>query len=176
MTSGPGRVEFALTNGCIRPWRVEDQESLARHANNRKIWRNLRDTFPHPYTEGDAREYIARHAAAPDVSNLAIEVDGEAAGGIGLRVGAEGDAELGYWLGEAHWGRGIMTDAVTAITAYGLETLGLRRIHADVFEWNAASMRGLEKAGYRLEARHENAIVKDGETVDELVYVRGTLD
>src|SRR5690606_7656580 len=114
--------EFQLTGALVRPWRWGDEASLVRHANNRKVWRNLLDTFPHPYTEADAREWLERRATpeAP-VTNFAIEVDGEAAGGIGLRLGedvARRSAEIGYWLGEAHWGRGIATEAVRALTDY----------------------------------------------------------
>ena len=83
---------------------------------------------------------------------------------------ARHSAELGYWLGEPYWGRGVMTEAVVAVTTYGLEQLGLVRIFATPFEWNLASCRVLEKGGYTLEGRHQKAVTKDGQTIDELMY------
>ncbi len=107
------------------------------------------------------------------MTHFAIEVEGEAAGSIGLELGedvARRSAEIGYWLGEAHWGRGIATEAVRTVTAYGFEQLDLVRIFANVFAWNPASMRVLEQAGYVLEGRLRSAVTKDGETIDQLAY------
>ena len=94
---------------------MDDAESLARHADNRAIWRNLLDGFPNPYTKDDARAFLETRVGQEPVTNLAIEVLGEAAGSVGIHM--QGDvgrrsAEIGYWLGQAHWGRGIMTEAV----------------------------------------------------------------
>ncbi|MFA7249774.1 MAG: GNAT family N-acetyltransferase [Dehalococcoidia bacterium] len=157
----------------LRPWRDEDAPALAGHANNRNVSRNLRDHFPYPYTDADAREFLARRVSQAIPENLAIEAGGGAAGGIALRSGQDvnrGTAEIGYWLAEPHWGRGIMTEAARAITAYGIERLSLRRIEAGVFERNLASARVLEKAGYVLEGRLRRAVIKDGEVMDTLVY------
>src|SRR5688500_13940703 len=113
-------AEFLLTNALLRPWRTGDEESLVRHANNRNVWRNLRDAFPHPYTLADARQYIERQVSESKSLGFAIEVHGEAAGGIALHPQqdvARRSAEIGYWLGETHWGRGIMTEAVQTMTA-----------------------------------------------------------
>ena len=112
------------------------------------------------------------HAKDSDTT-FAIEVDGEASGGIGLRIQtdvARRSAEIGYWLGEAHWGRGIMTEAVRELTAYGFQHFDLVRIYALVFEWNPTSMRVLEKAGYRFESRRRKAVTKEGQTIDDVVY------
>lgn len=120
-------VEFEIAGARLRLWRSEDVDALVRHANNRKIWRNVLDSFPHPYTEADAVEYIERVVPAADGVVLAIEVEGEAAGSIGLHVQSgvsRHSAEIGYWLGEAHWGKGITTEAVRVVTRYGLEELG----------------------------------------------------
>jgi [ribosomal protein S5]-alanine N-acetyltransferase len=166
-------MELRQHHAFLRPWRVGDEESLVRHANNRKVWRNLRDAFPHPYTLADAQAYLAGQHGDDPVSSFAIEVEGEAAGGIGLHLQSDVEwrsAEIGYWLGEAHWGKGIMTEAVRAVTAYGFAQLDLVRIYANVFEWNPASMRVLEKAGYALEGRLRKAITKDGQTIDSLLY------
>lgn len=166
-------MEIALARGRIRSFRPDDAASLARHANSRAVWRNVRDHFPHPYTVEDAALWIERCREALPETQFAIEVDGEAAGGIGFFLQRDVErrsAEIGYWLGEAHWGRGVMTDAVRAATAYGFATFGLIRIYAMVFAWNAASCRVLEKAGYTLEGRLRRAVVKDGQVLDQLLY------
>ena len=159
-----------LSNALLRPWRVSDAASLARHANNRNVSRNLRDGFPFPYTEADAREFIEIHVVP---TNWAIEVAGEAVGDIVLHPRTDvlrHTAEVGYWLGEAYWGAGTMTEAVRAVTAYGVEHLSLARIDASVFARNLASARVLEKAGYHLEARLRKQFIKDGEVIDGLLY------
>jgi hypothetical protein len=102
-------MEIELKTCVIRPWRPGDEESLVAHANNYSVWRNLRDRFPHPYTTDDAREWIRRMCEESLQTNFAIVVDGEAAGGIGLVLNGDihrCSAEIGYWLGEAFWGRG----------------------------------------------------------------------
>src|SRR5947209_2302263 len=100
-------------------------------------------------------------------------VGGEAVGGIGVELGRDvfyRSAEIGYWLGEPYWGRGIATEALRAITECAFMTFDLCRLQAGVFEWNPASMRVLEKAGFTLEARHRKNVTKDGETIDRVVY------
>ncbi|MGH7527914.1 MAG: GNAT family N-acetyltransferase [Gemmatimonadales bacterium] len=157
----------------IRSWRPGDAPSLARHADNRKIWLNLRDHFPHPYTLAHAETWIAQAARGNPESHFAIEVNAEAAGGVGLMFQEDVDrysAELGYWLDEVHWGRGIMTSAVRRFTEYAFATFDLQRVFATVFEWNAASCRVLEKAGYQLEGRLRRAVVKDGQVLDQFMY------
>ena len=157
----------------LRPWRFGDEEALARHADNIKIARYLSGAFPHPYTRSDARAFIRSIESTKPPRTLAIEVDGEPCGSIGLVPGAdiyEHSAELGYWLGEAYWGQGIMTVATRAITNYGFNDLGFRRIYATVFASNLASARVLEKAGYRFEGRRRNAVIKFGELMDDLLY------
>jgi RimJ/RimL family protein N-acetyltransferase len=159
----------------VRSWREGDAPALARHADNRKIWLNIRDQFPHPYTLADARAWVHLASAAVPETSFAIEVDGEAAGGVGLELQEDVhrcSAELGYWLGEAHWGRGIMSEAVRAFTPWAFDTFDLMRIYACVFEWNPSSRRVLEKAGFELEGRLRKAAIKDGQVLDELLYAR----
>ena len=166
-------MELELASGRIREWRPEDAASLARHADNRNIWRNVRDHFPHPYTVADAETWIQRTTSERPPTQLAIEVDGEAAGGIGVFLQRDVErrsAELGYWLGEAHWGRGLMTEAVRRFTAAVFDAFDLLRIYAVVFEWNPASCRVLEKAGFALEGRLRKAVVKDGVVLDQFLY------
>ena len=104
-------MELPLTHCTIRDWRRGDEPSLVRHADNRNLWINLRDRFPHPYTKRDAAQWMAYVRAGPPDTNFAVVVDGEAAGSIGFVVQPDVHrlaAEIGYWLGEAYWGRGIM--------------------------------------------------------------------
>ena len=166
-------MHIELSRCVVRQWRVTDAVPLARHANSRRIWLNLRDAFPHPYTVADADAFLAHVTTRTPPTHFAIEVNGEAAGGIGFNLQSDVNrlsAELGYWLGEAHWGRGIMTEAVRAVTAHGFDALGVRRIFALPFAANAASARVLEKAGYRLEGVMREAVIKDGRITDQLLY------
>lgn len=157
----------------VRSWRTSDVDALARHADNRKIWLNLRDAFPHPYTRTDAQRFIrATRERVPETA-FAIAVDEEAVGGIGFVMHADVErvsAEIGYWLAEPLWGRGIATEALVAVTRYAIETHGLTRIYAVPFAWNAASCRVLEKAGYALEGRLRRSAVKDGRIIDQMQY------
>jgi RimJ/RimL family protein N-acetyltransferase len=166
-------MEIRLSRCALRPWQQGDEESLIHHANNRKIWLNVRDAFPHPYTMDDAVEWI-KGANPPDsITNFAIVVDGAAVGGVGMILKEDiysRSAEIGYWLGEEFWGRGIVTEAVRAIVDYAFENFDLCRLYAGVLEWNPASMRVLEKAGFQLEARLRKAVTKDNQTMDEFIY------
>ena len=166
-------MQLTLKSCEVRSYKTADAESLARHADNRKIWLNLRDAFPHPYTTKDAREFIrsARHRS-PE-STFAIAVGGEAVGSVGfvLRHDVERvSAEIGYWLGEPFWGRGIATDALMAATDYAITTHALTRIYALPFAWNVASCRVLEKAGYALEGRLRRSAIKNGVITDQMQY------
>jgi ribosomal-protein-alanine N-acetyltransferase len=166
-------MEITLSTCTLRPWQPGDEPSLVHHANNRNIWKNLRDLFPHPYTFDDAVRWIETGSKRDGTLNFAIVVDGSAVGGIGLVFDDDAvahTAEIGYWLGEEFWGRGIATEAVRAVTQFGITHCGLDRVYAGVFEWNYASMRVLEKAGYRLESRNRKSVVKDGSVIDEIVY------
>jgi [ribosomal protein S5]-alanine N-acetyltransferase len=162
-----------LSRSTIRPPRLEDANSLAAHANNRKIWRNLRDLMPHPYAETDAVGFIERTMAQPRPTSFIIDVDGAAVGAIGLKLKDDIErigAELGYWLSEAYWGRGILSEAVPAFTQWALKEFQLTRLEAIVFEGNAASARVLEKAGYVLEGTMRRSAIKDGQVIDRWLY------
>jgi [ribosomal protein S5]-alanine N-acetyltransferase len=158
----------------LRPWEERDVASLATNANDRRVWENLRDRFPHPYGHAEASSWVAFATAQPaPVSLFAVTLRDEAIGAIGLERFDDvhrGTAEIGYWLGVAHWGRGYATDAATALTAYGFETLGLERIQAGVYDWNPASARVLVKAGYTFEGRMRRHVMKDGKLGDVLLY------
>ena len=161
--------------GVVRTWRADDANSLAKHANNRRVWANLRDRFPSPYTLEDADAWLRHCVRTVPATDFAIDVHGEAVGGIGLvlRTDVERvDAEIGYWLGEAHWGHGVMSGAVQAFTPWALERFNLARLHAHVFSFNGASARVLEKAEYVLEGRLRQSALKDGTLIDQLLYAR----
>ena len=154
---------------------MDDAESLVKHANNRKVWLGLRDLFPHPYTIEDAHEFLQKKIAEQSATIFCIEIDGAAVGGIGFHSGQDvhrQTATVGYWLGEQFWGRGIMTEAVTAVTYFCFDNFPLRRISAEVFANNPASARVLEKAGFIFEGRLKNHVVKEGQVLDSLPYAR----
>src|SRR5436190_12761873 len=140
----------------IRKFREEDAEAVQRYANNGKIWLNLRDMFPHPYTLENAREFMALVAGQKPLTTFAIASEAEAIGCIGLRLGEDvhrKTAELGYWLGEPFWGRGITTAAVAAFTDWAFLNFDLERIYSEPFAENTACTRVLVKAGFTREAR-----------------------
>jgi [ribosomal protein S5]-alanine N-acetyltransferase len=166
-------VHLPLGSCIVRDWAAGDLPSLVRHANNRHVWINLRDRFPHPYTEMNARDFLAHVSQQDPTTVWAIEVDGEAAGAIGLVIMTDVErvsAEVGYWLGEAYWGRGVTTAALRAVTTEAFRRFPLRRIFALPFADNAPSIRVLEKAGYTLEGRTPESAVKDGVIRDQLMY------
>ena len=129
--------------------------------------------FPHPYTAAAADAWLSEVATHHLLTSFAIEVDGEAVGGIGLQPGVDVhrlSAEIGYWLGEGVWGRGIATAALRTITPWAFAELDLERIWAGVFATNPASMRVLEKSGYVREGVLRRAVIKDGQVLDQVVY------
>ncbi|AKC88183.1 GNAT family N-acetyltransferase [Pseudoxanthomonas suwonensis] len=156
---------FALAGEgfVLRAWRQDDLEALLRHADDPLVPRGLSDRFPHPYTRADGEAFLAGRVVDLDQPVLAIEIGGEACGGIGARVGrgerAHG-AELGYWLGRAHWGQGWMTRVVAAYLDWLVPALGLRRVEANVLDANPASARVLEKNGFREEGLRRGAVLK----------------
>jgi [ribosomal protein S5]-alanine N-acetyltransferase len=166
-------MEIQLTQCTIRSYRWGDEAAIVRHANNRKVSRNLTNAFPHPYTMEAARAWLERATTQNPETDFAITLEDEVIGGIGLKLKDDvhhRGAEIGYWLGESHWGRGIMPEAVRALTDWGFAAFDLVRISAVVFEHNTASMRVLEKAGYQFEARLRRNITKEGRTFDGMIY------
>jgi len=154
----------------LRPLDDKDSVELALLANNKKIWDNLRDFIPFPYTIDDAIFFINLVKQEKPRMTFAIEFEGHFCGVIGL-VGLNDvyrkSAEIGYWIGEPFWNKGIATVAVKLITDYGFDELGLMRIHTGVFENNIGSMKVLEKNGYKKEGVFEKAIIKNGQILNE---------
>ena len=166
-------MEIRIDPWKLRPWQPRDVDALVKYANNYAIWRNLRDTFPHPYTETDAREWSQRPNQSEPLTNLGIATADEAIGSIGLTLQDDvhfRSGEVGYWLGEPFWGQGIATRALRAFSEYAFANFDLVRLYAIVFAWNPASARVLEKAGFNFEARMRNSATKAGSTVDEFLY------
>ncbi|MCL2560943.1 MAG: GNAT family N-acetyltransferase [Rikenellaceae bacterium] len=164
-----------MTDFTLRPYREADVASLAKYADNYNVARFLRNAFPHPYTEKDGQQFIASIIGDSPTKVFAIDMEGEAVGAIGLFPQtdvSEKSAELGYWLGEPFWGRGIVTRAIGQMVEYGLRTWDITRIFATPFSINVASQRVLEKAGFTLEARLRDAFYKNGEYMDELIYTK----
>ena len=166
-------MQRQFNNFSLRPLRADDAPSLAEYGNNHNVWRNLRDRFPHPLTLADTQRYIEVTLRQAPGTVFAIEVNEKAVGVVGLTLG-EGErrhaAELSYWLGEPYWGRGIVTVAVEAVTAYSIKDLGLSRIESYVFSWNPASARILEKLGFVREGVLRRSVIKDGVLLDRWLY------
>lgn len=160
---------------CLRPWEQKDAAGLAHHADNPRIAATLRDGFPSPYTLADANRFLVMASRPSSGLLLAIDLDGDAIGGIGITPMKDvyrRTAEIGYWLAEPFWGKGIATGAVAAIVPLAFEYFDIIRLQAGVFASNPASMRVLEKCGFVREAVHKNAVTKNGVVMDEVVYVR----
>lgn len=157
----------------IRNWQPSDAGALAKYADNRNIWLRLRDAFPHPYGLDEAQAFLAKAAAQDPTTYFAIASDKEAIGGIGIMRGEDVHrltAELGYWLAEPYWGRGIMTRCVETFCTYAFSAFQLQRIHAEPYADNHASAKVLEKAGFCLEGRMRSNVIKDGRILDQLLY------
>ncbi len=166
-------MHIPTAHGLLRPWEWEDAPQLVALANNRRISQHMRDMFPFPYTQEDADRWLTVAGKFEPPRNFAIVVDNKAVGGIGLVLQEDvhrRTAEVGYWLGQPYWGRGITAGAVLALCEYAFATFDLCRLYAGVFDGNTASCRVLEKAGFTFEARLRAAITKDGRTRDELIY------
>ena len=166
-------MQLNLKDCVLRSWQLEDAAAVQRHADNRRIWLNVRDMFPHPYRLADAEAFMKLIVGSEPETVVAIATASEAIGCIGLRLGEDvhrKTAELGYWLAEPFWGRGIMSEAVVAFTRHAFNTLDLVRIYAEPFANNRASARVLEKAGFILEGRLRSNVCKDGQVLDSLIY------
>ena len=170
---GVSAMRIDIGEWQLRSFRPGDAASLAKYANNRNVSRNLRDRFPFPYHIGDAEAFIRLASEQDHETIFAIASDAEAIGGIGLELYDDvhrRSAQVGYWLGEPFWGRGIATLALQAITDYAFAQFDLARVYAYVYEWNPASARVLEKVGYEYEGRLRKSITKDEQTIDQWLY------
>ncbi len=157
----------------LRPWQTDDLESLVINANNPNIAKFMTDAFPHPYTHEAGLSFLSFATQGNPTHIFAIEVEGKAAGGIGIHPQSDimrKNAELGYWLGENYWGRGIISLAIPQMLDFAFKTYDITRVYARPFGNNPASARVLEKCGFVLEATIHQNIFKNGEFLDELIY------
>jgi RimJ/RimL family protein N-acetyltransferase len=167
-------ITLARGPAVVREWTEGDAAELVAQANDRRVSDHLRDAFPHPYGPEDARRFLALARERVPPSLFAIVADGRIAGGIGyVRYGdvERAGAEVGYWLGVSHWGRGLATAALQALTdhAFGAHA-DLRRLWAVPFATNPASARVLEKAGFTREGTLRQSAVKHGRVLDQWIY------
>ncbi|MEL6251265.1 MAG: GNAT family protein [Bacteroidota bacterium] len=157
----------------LRSLKIADAAPMALLANNKKIWDNVRDYMPYPYGEQNGREFIEMVHEEERPLTFGISYKGRLAGVISL-VAQEDiyrkTAEIGYWLGEPFWGKGIATQAVKMITKYGFEQMDFIRLYAGIFEYNIGSMRVLEKNGYVKEGIFKKALIKNNQIWDEHRY------
>lgn len=159
----------------LRRWEQTDAAALCRLADDEKVAANLRDIFPHPYTAQDGQDFIAFCTEIDEMEAMqrAVEVDGALAGSISLVRGTDvphRSAELGYWLGQSFWGKGIAAEAVRQICALGFAQWDIVRIFAEVFANNRASCRVLEKNGFVCEGTLRKSVVKYGKILDSEIY------
>ena len=168
-------IEIINNNIKLREFTPEDKYRLADLANNKKIAINLRDGFPHPYTLKDAENFLNMCSKYDPPQLFAIEYNKLHVGNISLIKGNDvyrKSAEIGYFLGEPYWNKGIMTIAVNLICDYGFQNLDIERIYTGIFDFNPASQRVLEKCGFTKEAVFKKAIYKNGVICDEIRYAK----
>lgn len=170
-------MNLTLSKSIIRSFRPTDLDSLVKQCGTCSVARNLA-ALPHPYTRQHGEEWIRIASSQPE-TNFAITIDDQVVGGIGIQIGdsqrpgiCDHCGEIGYWLGETFWGRGIVSEAVVALTEWAFAELGLVRLYAPVFARNAASARVLEKAGYEFEGRLRALYFRDSEYIDGLLYAK----
>ncbi len=159
----------------IRKWELSDAKDLAAALSNKKVQDNLRDGLPYPYTEQDGKEFISAMLSADESETFAfaITVDNMVIGSIGIfRQGNihSQTAELGYYIAEEYWGKGIMTEAVKQICEYVFAKSDIIRIYAEPFAYNIASCRVLEKVGFQYEGTLRSNAVKNGKVIDMEMY------
>lgn len=171
-------MQLTLSKSTIRSFRPSDAESLTKHIGTYSVARNM-SAVPHPYSLQHAEEWIVSARSRTPQSHFAITIDDQVIGGIGAEVGDPGRlavcdhcAEIGYWLAESFWGRGIMSEAVVALSEWAFTELRVVRLHAGVYARNPASARVLEKAGYEFEGRMRARYFRDGEFIDGLLYAK----
>ena len=168
-------MPIATSYGEIRPWSGHDIDALVKYANNRKVWLNLRDAFPHPYTAASAQAFLEMVGRQSPTTYFALAAREEAIGSIGISLNRDVHrltAEMGYWLAEPYWGQGIMTETVARFSDYAFDHFGLVRIYAEPYANNPGSCRVLEKAGYALEGRLRSSAIKDGRMLDQFLYAQ----
>ncbi|MHB1278677.1 MAG: GNAT family N-acetyltransferase [Bacteroidia bacterium] len=157
----------------LRPWTITDLNALVRYANNRNIAKNMTDKFPFPYSESDGRAFIEFATKDDPIHIFAIDIDGQAVGGIGIHPNEDihrKNAELGYWLAQPFWGQGIISRAIPYAVDFAFETYRINRVFARPFGTNIPSQKVLEKNNFVLEGKFDQVLIKDNVLLDELIY------
>ncbi len=157
----------------IRSYKLSDKGALLKYANNYNVSKNLRDSFPYPYTEKDANKWLGLVFGQIPELNFAIANKNELIGAIGIMLQPDVyrySAEIGYWLAEQFWGKGIATQAVKKMTEFAFSIFKFNRLFAGVFEGNESSLTVLEKAGYKLEGKYMKAVYKENKYKDQFMY------
>ncbi|MBT8185400.1 MAG: GNAT family N-acetyltransferase [Eudoraea sp.] len=166
-------MELNKADITLRAFSEEDTEDLVLLCNNINIWRNVRDALPHPYKTADAKNFIQKANSKSPREIFAITKSGKLVGSIGIHPQEDVyrfSAEIGYWIGQPYWGKGIATYAVQLITQYGFDTLEMIKIYAGCFSFNQASQKVLLNAGFKEEAVLKKAVFKNGAFHDEIRY------
>lgn len=165
----------------LRPWRESDLDALVRHADDEQVSRGVSDRFPFPYTRQDGENFLSGRIIDLSDPVFAIEIEGEACGGIGAHPG-KGErthsAEFGYWLGRGHWSKGTMTRAVALFAPWAMQELQLYRLYANVLAFNMGSAQVLRRNGFMEEGVQRAAVFKRGVLHDLRLFakVRRSLD
>jgi ribosomal-protein-alanine N-acetyltransferase len=168
-------LSLGLNGWCLRAWRESDAPSLAQHADDVAVWRNMSDHFPHPYTLEVAQHWIAQGQIDFGGEHWAIALDDVAVGGCGLHPGSGRfacEVEVGYWLGKAYWGRGVATEIVRVLTERAFAMPGVVRVFAGVHADNPASMRVLERNGFAREGLLRKNTPNAGRAIDSVIYAK----
>ena len=168
-------IALGLPGWALRAWRAGDAPALALHANNVNVWRSMSDAFPHPYTLEIAQQWVTRGHIDFGGDNWAITCNDVAVGGGGIRQQAgqvRCNAEVGWWLAEAHWGCGVGTRVAMQLAAHALAQVDITRVFAPIHAHNERSMRVAEKAGFRLEGIQPQSAFKDGRVIDRWIWGR----
>jgi [ribosomal protein S5]-alanine N-acetyltransferase len=169
------KTPLVTSFGSIREYAPEDVDALVKHADNRKIWLQMRDAFPSPYTRESGLAFLAAVRAQQPTTFFAIASPDEVMGGIGITLGQDvhrRTAEMGYWLGEPFWGKGIISESIRIFSDFAFQRFALVRIYAEPYADNIASCRALEKAGFRQEAILEQSVIKEGRILNQCLYAK----
>lgn len=175
ITAGLPALPLGIDGWTLRAWREDDAPALAEHANNPKVWRNMSDRFPHPYTLAIAEHWVRQGRIDFGGDHWAIAFEDAAVGGCGITQGTAQfrcNAEIGYWLAEPWWGRGVVTRVVRVLADRAFANPEIARVYAPIHAHNAASMRVAEKAGLVREAVQPQSAIKAGRVIDCVVYAR----
>jgi [ribosomal protein S5]-alanine N-acetyltransferase len=168
-------IDLARPGWGLRAWREGDAPTLARHASNPNVWRWMSDSFPHPYTPDIAQHWVIRGHIEFGGSNWAIAFNDEAVGGCGVHQGTghfRCNAELGWWLAEAHWGQGITSLVARALVDQAFANPDITRLFAPIHAGNERSMAVARKAGFTLESIQRKSAIKAGAVIDRHVFSR----